>query len=237
MLRKRCLQVEKKSPAAGWSGLLVPMCAWLTILLVAGGCQTRHEVEVASKDPIRIDMNVRVDIYDHAQVIEQIVSGDRPPEFEDGPAQGSGAAPAGGRSDRPGTRQEGRHLRSDLLRVAAADGEEPEVTEEEFQKAVLARRQRFQKILSLKEKELVGENRWGLLTARRNLDSEQRTLFNHENRDRLIIYRYEAQRKEVSLKAVQAIFAKVQREQAKPGTWIEIPEKDAEEGWRWVKKQ
>ena len=90
---------------------------------------------------------------------------------------------------------------------------------------------------------LVGENNKGLLEIRntrklgKNPELKKRVLaiLNEENHDRKIIMNRVIQvnekLKNASTEEVQSVFAKMNRDNSKPGTWIQLP------NGKWVKKK
>jgi uncharacterized protein YdbL (DUF1318 family) len=221
-------------------GNLVVLALLIGLTSLTAACRTHHEIEMAAKDPIRIDMNVRVDIYDHAQAIERMVSGGAPPPsfdtpFEE-PADTNSSKPKASAADSGYLTDQFPLLDGDSLMVVAAD---EEVSKEQYDAALLRRQARFPKLVPLKKAGKIGENHLGLLTVRQPVNLNEKALVDQENKDRMLVYRYQAEERKATLRQVQYIFAKVQREIAKPGEWIEMPtqEDDPEKPWVWVQKK
>lgn len=105
----------------------------------------------------------------------------------------------------------------------------------EVMASIESRRQRFPQVQQWKAKGCIGENSQGLLEARpgQGCGPEVTALINAENRDRMTLYQILLQQNNMppgDLVRVQAAFAKVNREKAAPGEWIQ-----AENG-QWVRK-
>ena len=157
----------------------------VSIALVAFfGC-ARVRVE-APKDPIKLDISMRLDIYQHVakdiDAIEDIVSGKEK------------TAPVG---------KQGSMLDIFVKNVYAEDSLGPEV-----EKAAYGRRDRRPQLLSLEEKGMVAENNVGLVEIRGDADSSVRALIDIENSDRMVIYKAIAAKNGISVEEVQKIYAK-----------------------------
>jgi uncharacterized protein YdbL (DUF1318 family) len=168
------------------------------VILILGtffclGC-ARVQVE-APKEPIKMDISMRLDIYQHVQKdideIENIVSGSKPQSF----------------------------LSCFLKDAYAADSISPEV-----EQAALSRRGRLS-VLSVKESSgIVGENKSGFVEIRmpQSSDAATQEMVNTENADRKTIFESVAQKNGTSVEEVQKIYAKKMQENAPAGTPIEV---------------
>jgi len=156
----------------------------LAVSVVFFGC-ARVRVE-APKDPIKLDISMRLDIYQHVakdiDAIEDIVSG------------------SGGKT--PSARQ-GSMLDVFVESAYAEDSFGPEV-----EKAAISRRDRRAQLVSFEESGVVAENNLGLVDIRGDADSSIKALVEAENNDRMVIYRAIAAKNGISIEEVQKIYAK-----------------------------
>lgn len=166
-----------------------------------------------------------------ASSIEDLVSG------------GQTAPPPKPAPKRQNRRDDGRGKQSLLdaafavLGPSAAEAQVPElkIRTPEVMASIQSRRQRFPQVQEFKGRGCVGENTRGLLEARpgQGCGPEVAGLITAENRDRMTLYQILLKQNNMppeDLKRIQAAFAKVFRNKAAPGEWIQ-----AEDG-RWVKK-
>ena len=129
-----------------------------------------------------------------------------------------------------------------LVREAVAQSRDVEVVPDlkvqtpEILRAIDSRRNRFPQIQQWVQKGCVGENNQGLLEARPGQgcdDGAVGRLTSDENRDRMFIYETLRQQNSMPPADIDRIkrgFAKVNREKAAAGTWIQEPD------GRWVRK-
>jgi uncharacterized protein YdbL (DUF1318 family) len=164
------------------------------------GC-ARVMVE-APKEPIKVDISMRLDVYQHIQNdiddIESIVSG----------------------SKGEGNLSDKESLLDYFICNVYAQGElSPEVEE-----AALRRRDRHSEIISWQGQGVIGENRLGLLEVRdpQGADSSLAVLINQENSDRMIIYQAVAEKNNTSVEEVQKMYVKRLQGDAPSGTPIEV---------------
>ena len=178
------------------------------LLAVGLGC-ARVSVQ-APKEPIKVDISMRLDIYQHIAKdiddIENMVSG--------------GEAPSGGDSKGKGPQSS---LNLFLTDAYADDGLEPKV-----EAAVMRRKDRRGNIASLQAEGIFGENKLGLLEVRRGYKEVWKLTspIEEENRDRMIIYEAIAKKNGSSVGEVQKIYAKRLQADAPAGTPIET-----DQGW------
>ena len=157
------------------------------------GC-ARIRVE-APKEPIKMDISMRLDIYQHVQKdideIENIVSGSKPQSF----------------------------LRSLIKDAYAGDSLSPEV-----EQAALSRRGRLSELSTKEASGIIGENKSGLVEIRMPQSSDVATqeMVNAENTNRKTIFESVAQKNGTSMQEVQKIYAKKMQENAPAGTPIEV---------------
>ncbi len=179
------------------------MCGIFTL-----GC-ARVRVE-APKEPIKVDIAMRLDVYQHVakdiDAIEGIVSGE-------------GKEKSGPQS----------FLDSFVGYCYAQEGLNPEI-----EQAALRRKERYAQLSSLEQKAVAGENRNGLVEIRNPVQSspEAQELAASENNDRMIIYRLIAQKNQVSVEEIQKVYAKRLQSDAPGGTPIEVLN-DAGASYEW----
>ncbi|MCM8783161.1 MAG: YdbL family protein [Candidatus Omnitrophica bacterium] len=157
----------------------------------------------APKEPIKIDITMRLDIYQHVQkdinMIEDMISG--------------------GSSKTDKIKNETKS--SFFLGVAFAEEEflTPEVAE-----AVSRRRSRTEQLNILKREGIIGENRLGLLDIRETgkADNNLGNLIKEENNDRMIIYKAIANKNNISIEEVQKLYSGRLQKDSPSGTPIEI---------------
>lgn len=168
----------------------------MAALLVSLGC-ARVKVE-APKEPIKVDISMRLDIYQHVQkdidAIEGIVSGAK----KEPVAQG------------------GQSFLGLALPSAYAQELSPEV-----EQAALRRRDRAAQLSSLEQKGVVGEDKAGLVRLR-GADASAEALVAAENSDRMLIYRALAAKNNTSVEEIQKIYAERLQKDAPAGTPVEV---------------
>lgn len=172
----------------------------LSAAILALGC-ARLSVQ-GSKEPIKVDITMRLDVYQHVEkdidAIEGLVTGEK-----------DKAKPADKQS-----------LLNRLVPSAyAQEGLSPEV-----EQAALRRKARVDELHALEARGVVGENKSGLVEAR---DMAQATgavsqLINAENNDRMLIYNAVAVKNNTSVGDVQKLFAKRLQGRAPSGAPIEV---------------
>ena len=173
----------------------------LVSFILAVGC-ARVQVE-APKEPIKIDISMRLDIYQHVQKdideIENIVSG---------------------ASEEPQSKADQYLLDFFIKEAYAADGLSPEVGQ-----AAVRRRDRRAQLVSWQAKGVIGENRVGLVEIRDPgaADASVKALVSAENSDRMIIYQRLAEKNGTSVDEVQKLYAQRLQADAASGTPIEAP--------------
>lgn len=171
--------------------------AILVICLVFVAACTRHRVELEANEPIVIRVEARVDIYNHAAEIEDMVSGKQPIKLPDSGGDQSFWLP-------------------DPFASCAYAAEE-----NSLKRAVARRKARYSQVQELMRKGIVGEDTKGGLSFRALATEGQKKLVREENDDRRIIYRETARQKKASLAEVERAFVEVHRKKAEKGTWIE----------------
>lgn len=169
------------------------------MILVFGLSCARVRVE-APKEPIKVDISMRLDIYQHIEkdidAIESIVSGGKE-KTKDAPIQ----------------------LNYFVSSAYAQEGLSPEI-----EQAALRRKDRYAEIVSLEQNGLAGENKSGLVEIRDAgaAGSSAQQLAAEENNDRMIIYQAVAQKNGTSIEDVQKLYAQRLQNDALAGTPIEV---------------
>ncbi|MBP7216484.1 MAG: DUF1318 domain-containing protein [Candidatus Omnitrophica bacterium] len=173
----------------------------LAIVIVGIGC-ARVRVE-APKEPIKMDISMRLDIYQHVvkdiDAIEDIVSG------SSSPSKSAGTSSS---------------LWQEFLGVAYAQ----EALSPEVEQAAFRRRDRRAELIALETKGVLGENHLGLVVIRKQemADSAVTQLVAAENSDRMIIYSSIAEKNKITLGEAQKLYAQKLQESAPAGTPIEV---------------
>lgn len=182
----------------------------IIMLLVFFGC-VRAKVNVETKEPIKVDINMRLDIYQH--VVKDVNS------IED---------------DIYGSKDKQFNLRIVFGNVYAADASG------DVESAKERRKQRADLIVEYFNKNYVGENKKAYLQViKENVPSGEITkienMVKQENSDREIIYKATAQKNGADIAQVLEIFFKDHYERASRGWLFEIYDKDSG-NYTWVKK-
>ena len=156
------------------------------------GC-ARVQVE-APKDPIKMDISMRLDVYQHVSKdidqIENIVSGPKETAFADM-----------------------------LVQTAYADDLDPAVEE-----AAKRRRDRRPQIHALESQGSVGESSSAFLIVRGQLDAASQQAVDAENQDRSSIYQALAAKNGTSVEEIQKVYAKKLLGYAPAGTPVQAPD-------------
>jgi len=181
--------------------------AFLTVLLVVFlgmGCAS---VQVkAPKEPIKVDITMRLDVYQHVTKdiddIESLVSGKTAPKPKDG-----------------------SKLNFLMANAYADEGLSPEVEE-----AAMSRKARYAELSSLEEKGLIGENKLGMVEAKGS--GAPADLISAENADRMTIYVALSQKNGAPLEDVQKLYAQRLQDDAPAGTPIEAMNSSGKYIWK-----
>jgi uncharacterized protein YdbL (DUF1318 family) len=177
-------------------------------LILGLGC-ARVSVE-APKDPIKVDVSMRLDIYQHIEKdidqIENMVTGSE----KKVPVKGT----------------------QSLLGFFVSDAYAQEALSPEVEAAVAGRRDRRSMLSALEAQGIVGENRSGLVEIRNSqMAAAAEDLVRLENQDRMVIYNSVAQKNGSPLREVQRLYAKRLQADAPSGTPIEILSEDGSSSW------
>lgn len=183
-------------------------------LTFALGC-ARVSVQ-APKDPIKVDISMRLDIYQHIKNdiddIENMVTGSSPKPKAQGPQS--------------------------FLNIFVSEAYAAEDLSADVQAAALRRKDRRDELILWETKGIIGENKSGLLVIRLSdkADVAATDLVSQENRDRMIIYQSVAEKNGSSVEEVQKLYAKRLQQDALAGTPIEVF--NSETGsYQWIIKK
>ena len=180
-------------------------------VIFAIGC-ARVSVQ-GSKEPIKLDISMRLDIYQHVQkdidAIEGIISG---------------------ANNMPAEKQS--FLGLFIASAYAQEGLNPKV-----EQAALRRKSRIGELHALEEKGIVGENKMGLVELRDSSGATDSTnqLINAENSDRMVIYKSLASSNNITVEEMQKLYAKRLQKDAPSGTPIQVLNEDTGV-YEWKKK-
>lgn len=171
----------------------------LAVAVLSLGC-AKLQVE-GSKEPIKVDIAMRLDIYQHVEkdidAIENIVSG--------------------------GKESKASKDTQSLLRFFVSNAYAKESLSPEVEQAALSRKSRYAQLTTLESKGVIGENKNGLVEVRNSsaADSSVKQLVSAENSDRMVIYQSVAKKNNTSVAEVQKLYAKRLQDDAPSGTPIE----------------
>jgi uncharacterized protein YdbL (DUF1318 family) len=172
----------------------------LVLLLLMGCARVRFE----SKDPIKVDVTMRLDIYQHvakdvAAIEDLITSGSEKKDAKASPKSLSwlGVAEV--------------YAQDDL------EGSYPS----DVQAAIERRKARRQELLALESEGAVGENALGFVVVKK---AGAASLVEEENNDRRMIYQYVASKNQAGVDNTGRVFAKRIQEDAPQGTPLEGPD-------------
>ncbi|MBN1793950.1 MAG: DUF1318 domain-containing protein [Candidatus Omnitrophica bacterium] len=186
--------------------LVIVVCA----VLFYFGC-ARVQVE-APKEPIKVDISMRLDIYQHViqdiDAIENLVSGD---PAKTGPGDDSSFLPL-------------------FVKSAYAQDE----LSQEVEQAALRRRERYNQITAWGAQGIIGENHRGLLEIRDRAKggTAVQNVVQEENQDRMSIYGSIAEKNGITVQEVQSIYSQKLQEKVPGGTPIEVYNKTTG-GYEW----
>lgn len=171
-------------------------------LIMALGC-ARVRVE-GSKEPIKVDVSMRIDVYQHIQkdidAIEDIVSG------------------SGGEASAVDQQS--------MLGFFISNAYAQDELDEAIKEAALRRKDRLPELQSMMAQGVIGENKSGLLEiVDAGTASSVEEIVEEENRDRLVIYKELARKNNTSVEEIQAIYAARLQQDAPSGTPIEVVDK------------
>ena len=179
----------------------------LTVLFGVSCAQVQVK---APKEPIKVDISMRVDVYQHIQkdinAIEDIVTGDGAPGAQ-----------------------------TSFLDILVPSAYAAEGLSAEVENAALRRKARYADIVSLEKQGIVGDTRAGFLAVRKPdmADKAVKSVVEEENKDRAKIYEALAEKNGVTIAEIEKVYAVRLQNDAPAGTPIEIPdERTGAYGWK-----
>ncbi len=174
---------------------------WCALMVLVVGCA---RVNIESKDPIKLDVSMRVDVYQHVardvDSIEDLIAGS--------PKEGAAAVPKTSWLDR-------------IVPCAYAGGLSD--FPDEVVVAIERRKARRSQILLLASQGYIGENENGFVEVfeKTSLDPGRLAMIEQENKDRLVIFEYVAKKNRTSVEETGKVFADRIQKDAAAGTPIE----------------
>ncbi|MBF0505158.1 MAG: YdbL family protein [Candidatus Omnitrophica bacterium] len=167
-----------------------------TFLLTLGCANVRME---APKDPIKLDVSMRLDVYQHVESdIDKIENTINSP-----------------------SKKGAKVLNKTSLLDIFVDNAYAQELSPEAESAVARRQARHSDLVSWEEKGVVGENRSGLVEIKGSKNDAVQGLVDSENNDRMVIYKAVADKNGTSIDSVQSLYAKKLQSNASPGTPVE----------------
>lgn len=158
-----------------------------------------------TKEPIKVDISMRLDVYQHVEkdidAIEGIVSGEK-----------------GKNEDKDKLNDKQSFLRIFISNAYAQEGLGLDV-----EQAALRRKNRVDELYALESKGIIGENKSGMVELRDSSagGGSVDQLISAENSDRMVIYQSVAGKNNTSLEDVRRIYAKRLQNDAPTGTPVE----------------
>lgn len=165
----------------------------LAAIFIGSGCAS---VEVkAPKDPIKVDVTMRVDVYQHVEqdidAIEDIVTG-------------------------------GAGITQSFISALVPDAYAESGLSKDAEEAAYRRKGRYAELSSSESKGIIGEKANGLVEIRdQNAGADASGLVSSENSDRMVIYNSIAAKNGISVSEVQKMYAEKLQNSAPAGTPIE----------------
>jgi uncharacterized protein len=176
----------------------VKMSLFLFIFL---GCA---RVSIDSKQPIKLDVTMRLDIYQHVNrdvdSIENMITG-----------QKTSSTP----------KEASLKTSYVIFKEAAAYAEEGGSYPQEVMQAIESRKARRDTLVSLEAKGIVGENANGLVEVKASGDDSAGPLVAQENSDRKLIYTFISKKNSASFDETARIYARRIQSDAPSGTPVE----------------
>lgn len=160
-----------------------------------------------AKEPIKVDISMRLDVYQHVEkdidTIEGIVSGEK------------------GKNENKGKLDD----KQSFLGIFIGNAYAQEGLGAEVEQAALRRKDRIDELYALESKGIIGENKSGMVELKDSSagDGSVNQLISAENSDRMVIYQLVAGKNNTSLDDVRKIYAKRLQSGAPAGTPIESP--------------
>ena len=178
--------------------------AAILVVFFGTGCMSMQVK--APKEPIKVDITMRLDVYQHVvsdiDNIENIVSG----------------------------KTEAKPKDMMKLNFLMSNAYAEEGLSKDAENAAIKRRDRRGELVSWETKGAIGENRMGLVEQRGRSAPQQ--LIDDENSDRMTIYRAIAEKNGASLEDVQKLYAQRLQSDASAGTPIEALTSSSSYEWK-----
>jgi len=200
-------------------------------IMTTAGC-AKVQVQ-APKEPIKIDISMRLDVYQHVEQdideIENIVSGSS--EEPQSKLYQNLFDPLGKYIDPLGLENRLKVITKRFSCFVVSDAYAEGGLSLEVEQAALRRRDRKSELMNWQEQGVIGENNSGLVEIRdaQKADASVGALVSAENSDRMVIYQGVAKKNGTSVGEVQKLYAKRLQKDAPSGT----PIQDLEgEGWK-----
>jgi len=197
-----------------------------SLILLTSGCT--HKVDVATKNPIAVDVKMRIDVYHHVQkqagYIEDMISGKESIPEE----------PANDNSSR---------IEPLVVKTAHAQEIAPDKITPRMLEAIKARQKHHQDLTKWESKGVIMENRDGyvqinnkaLANYAQNDKANIETITREENTNRKIIHQEVANINNISTQEAGRQFSYTYKERAPEGTWVQIRDYGSS-GWVWKQK-
>ena len=164
----------------------------ILLALVVFGCA---KVSVETKNPIKVDINMRIDVYQHvakdAESINDQIYGNKEKKF---------------------------NALFNFVEAYASD------SSADIQTVIDRRKARAQKVEEYFNQGYIGENQSALLEVRKIAPAEATKLVTQENSDREVVYKYTAGKNAVDILEVRKVFLADDYNRAPSGWWFQVPE-------------
>jgi uncharacterized protein YdbL (DUF1318 family) len=177
-------------------------------------------INVRTPEPIEINVKVRIDIYNHVAAVEDEIYGDAQKEEKDN------STPPKGES----------YIRYMLMQPAYGASDQSD-----YDSAFQRRKARAAQVIQFKNEGSLGENHNGLvsLISSAKVKSDKayagkvKAIVKEENSDRETMYKIDAAKRGIEVEVIKEETARVHRDKAKSGWWIEVQE---DGNWVWKQK-
>jgi uncharacterized protein DUF1318 len=205
--------------------------AALVSVIVLSAFSCRHKLEQDEPLKVKVDVNVRIDVYQHASDVLDFIDG----ESDQLPEPGAGPEPA---ADTTSFFDNVIDLAFGVSPAYAGTSSETS----RYRELAESMRKRAKVVQKYKTDLSVGENRKGLLTVRENKKmksnkdyaSAVKKTVKAENHDRTEFYKENAKKLNKSYAEIVNVFTAARRKKAQKGEWLEIKK---ENKWTWTKKK
>jgi uncharacterized protein YdbL (DUF1318 family) len=180
-------------------------------------------VKIQTPEPLEINVKVRIDIYNHVEAIEDSIYGDAEKKEENKEEN----------KEKPPANES--YIRYLFMEPAYGASDQ-----DDYDAALQRRKARAQQVIKYKNEGSLGENHNGLvsLISSAKVKSDKayagkvKATVKEENSDRETMYKIDAAKRGIEVEVIKEETARVHRDKAKSGWWIEV-----EEDGNWVWKQ